>query len=194
MGADVISSILGLTLHAHRSVPPASTTTTISPERHRTRTPLTTTPIPSRLRRDRLMGQRRGRKLWPLSSASGIDACELRPTPIRHGRVQPQTLRSRRQAHNSANSNQKTARSHDPSLQDQFVRTGLTWSFNVQKYSKPLPDSHQVSGLPLFDWRHVVVWSPASPAVQFVMRRYRVAPHTAEVIAVLAGLGAESSR
>jgi hypothetical protein len=192
MGADVISSILGLTLHAHRSVPPASTT--ISPERHRTRTPLTTTPITSRLRRDRLMGQRRRRKLWPLSSASGIDACELGPTPIRHRRVQPQTLRSRRQAHNSANSNQKTGRSHDPSLQDQFVRTGPKWSFNVEKHNKPLPDSHQVSGLPLFDWRQVVVRVPSSRAGQFVMRRYRVAPHTADVIAALAGLGAESSQ
>jgi hypothetical protein len=66
--------------------------------------------------------------------------------------------------------------------------------FNVKKYSKPLPDSHQVSGLPLFDWRHVVVMSPASRAAQYVMRRYRVSPHTAEVIAALAGLGSESSR
>jgi hypothetical protein len=48
--------------------------------------------------------------------------------------------------------------------------------FNVKKYSKPLPDSHQVSGLPLFDWRHVVVMSPASRAAQFVMRRYRIPP------------------
>jgi hypothetical protein len=32
----------------------------------------------------------------------------------------------------------------------------------------------------------------ASRAGQFVMRRCRVAPHTAEVIAVLAGLGSEA--
>jgi hypothetical protein len=70
------------------------------------------------------------------------------------------------------------------------VRTGPIWSFNVQKYSEPLPDSHQISGLPP-DWRHVVVWSPPSRAAQFVMRRYHVAPHTAEVIAALAGLGSE---
>jgi hypothetical protein len=63
--------------------------------------------------------------------------------------------------------------------------------FNVKKYSKPLP-VNQVSGL--FDWRQVVVRSPSSRAAQFVMRRCRVAPHTAEVIAALAGLGSESSR
>jgi hypothetical protein len=74
------------------------------------------------------------------------------------------------------------------------VRTGPTWSFNVEKYSKPLPDSHQVSGLPLFDWRHVVVRSPASRAAQFVMRRYRVAPNIADVIAALAGLGGSEER
>jgi hypothetical protein len=65
--------------------------------------------------------------------------------------------------------------------------------FNVKKYSKPLP-VNQVSGLPLFDWRHVVVMSPVSRGAQFVMRRYRLAPHAAEVIAALAGLGSESSR
>jgi hypothetical protein len=70
------------------------------------------------------------------------------------------------------------------------VRAGPTWSFNVEQHSKPLPDSHQVSGLPP-DWRHVVVCSPSSRAAQFVMRRYHVAPHTAEVIAALAGLGSE---
>jgi hypothetical protein len=41
----------------------------------------------------------------------------------------------------------------------------------------------------LFSWRSVVVHRPASPAAQYVMRRYGVAPHTAEVIASLAGLG-----
>jgi hypothetical protein len=66
--------------------------------------------------------------------------------------------------------------------------------FNVNKYIKPLPDSHQVSGLPLFDWRHVVVMSPASRAAQYVMRRYRVPPHTAEVIAALAGFGGSEDR
>jgi hypothetical protein len=73
------------------------------------------------------------------------------------------------------------------------VRTGLLWSFNVRTYSESLPDSHQVSGFTLFDGRHqVIVWSPPSRAAQLVMRRYRLAPHTAEVIAVLAGLGSEA--
>jgi len=71
------------------------------------------------------------------------------------------------------------------------VRTGLIRSFNVQTYSESLPDSHQVSGLTLFDCRQVVVGSPPSRAAQFVMRRYHLAPHTAEVIAALAGLGSE---
>jgi hypothetical protein len=61
----------------------------------------------------------------------------------------------------------------------------------VQTYSESLPDSHQISGLPLFDCRHAVVWSPTSRAAQFVMRRYHLAPDTAEVIAALAGLGSE---
>jgi hypothetical protein len=60
----------------------------------------------------------------------------------------------------------------------------------MQTCSKSLPDSHPISGLP-FDRRHVVVWSPPSQAAQFIMRRYHVPPHTAEVIAALAGLGTE---
>lgn len=79
-------------------------------------------------------------------------------------------------------------------LRGSVVRTGLTWSFNVQKYSEALPDSHQISGLAIFDCHHVVVWSPASCAAQFVMRRYRVAPHIAETIAKLAGLGVGEER
>lgn len=63
----------------------------------------------------------------------------------------------------------------------------------MKKYSKLLSHSHQVSGLPLFDWRHVVV-RPATGAGQFVMRRYGVAPHTADVIAALAGLGGSEMR
>jgi hypothetical protein len=61
----------------------------------------------------------------------------------------------------------------------------------MENYNKPLPDSHQVSGLPPFDCRDVVVRSPASRAAQFLMRRYRLEPHTADVIADLAGLGSE---
>jgi hypothetical protein len=62
----------------------------------------------------------------------------------------------------------------------------------VRTYSESPPDSHQVFGLPLFDCRSAVLWPPASRAAQFVMRRYRLAPHTAEVIADLAGLGSEA--
>jgi hypothetical protein len=60
----------------------------------------------------------------------------------------------------------------------------------VQAYSESLPDSHQIFGLPP-DWRPAAVWSPPNRAAQFVMRRYHVPPHTAEVIAALAGLGSE---
>lgn len=60
-------------------------------------------------------------------------------------------------------------------------------------YSESLPDSHQISNLPPA-CRHVVVWSPASRAAHFVMRRYRVAPHIAETIAMLAGLGVGEER
>jgi hypothetical protein len=61
----------------------------------------------------------------------------------------------------------------------------------VQTYSESLPDSHQVSGLTLFDRHPVLLCSPASRAAQFVMRRYHFTPDTAEVIAALAGLGSE---
>lgn len=61
----------------------------------------------------------------------------------------------------------------------------------MRTYSESLPDSHQVSDLKLFDCHHVVMWSPASRAAQFVMRRYHLPPYTAEVIAALAGLGSE---
>jgi hypothetical protein len=59
----------------------------------------------------------------------------------------------------------------------------------VKKYTKSALDSHLVSGLPLFDWRRVTVRSVTTRAGQYVMRRYGVPYHTAEVIAALAGLG-----
>ena len=73
----------------------------------------------------------------------------------------------------------------------------------MTKHSELLSGSHAVSDIvkcsmstepyivSLFDGRHVVAWPPVSLAAQFIMRRCRVAPHTAEVIAVLAGLGNE---
>ncbi len=57
------------------------------------------------------------------------------------------------------------------------------------------PARNKTSDLPdLFSWQPVVIHRPSSRAGQFVMRRYRVAPHTAEVIAALAGLGGEVQR
>ena len=64
----------------------------------------------------------------------------------------------------------------------------------MKKYSKSVPLSHQVSGLPLFDWHYVVTRPRTTRAGQYVMRRYGVPIHTAEVIAALAGLGSEVSR
>ena len=61
----------------------------------------------------------------------------------------------------------------------------------MKKYKQRLPDSHQVSGLPLFDKQQVVVRIPSSRAAQFVMRRCRVTPEVANVIAALAGLESE---
>jgi hypothetical protein len=65
--------------------------------------------------------------------------------------------------------------------------------FNVTKHTKPLP-LNQVSGLPLFDWRQVVVRTPDSRAGRFVMNRFGVHPDIADLVANFAGLGAESSR
>jgi hypothetical protein len=46
----------------------------------------------------------------------------------------------------------------------------------------------------LFSWQPAVVQHPLSRAGQHTMRRYRLAPHIAELIAALAGLGSESLR
>lgn len=59
----------------------------------------------------------------------------------------------------------------------------------MKTYIKRSLKAQPVSDLPLFSWR-VVVLRPASPAGQFVARRYRVHPALADVIANLAGLGA----
>jgi hypothetical protein len=59
----------------------------------------------------------------------------------------------------------------------------------VNTHSKITEKIQPFPALTLFDWRQVVVRPPANRAAQYVMRRYRVAPHMAEVIAVLAGLG-----
>jgi hypothetical protein len=69
------------------------------------------------------------------------------------------------------------------------VRTGLLMrTSNVKTYSKPLRKIQPVSDLPLFSWP-VVVLRPATPAGQFVARRYRVHPAFADLVASLAGIG-----
>jgi hypothetical protein len=57
--------------------------------------------------------------------------------------------------------------------------------------TKSPPKSHQIFGLPLFEWREVVVRHATSRAGRYVMRRYGIRLHTAEVIAVLGGLGGD---
>lgn len=46
----------------------------------------------------------------------------------------------------------------------------------------------------LFSWQPAAVRRPSSHAAAFVMRRYRLAPHTAEVVASLAGFGGRDER
>jgi len=61
----------------------------------------------------------------------------------------------------------------------------------MSKYiARRAPARNQTNDLPdLFSWRSPVLHRPSTAAAQYVMRRYRVAPHMAEVIAALAGLG-----
>jgi hypothetical protein len=52
------------------------------------------------------------------------------------------------------------------------------------------PARNNANSLPdLFSWRSAILHRPSSRAAEYVMRRYRVSPHTAEVIAALAGFG-----
>jgi hypothetical protein len=60
----------------------------------------------------------------------------------------------------------------------------------VKSYTKRAHASQPVSDLPLFSWR-VVVLRPATPAGNFVCRRYRVHPAFADLVANLAGIGSE---
>ena len=54
------------------------------------------------------------------------------------------------------------------------------------------PARNKTNDLPdLFSWRSAVLHRPCSRPAQHVMRRYGVPLHTAEVIAYLAGLGAD---
>jgi hypothetical protein len=48
---------------------------------------------------------------------------------------------------------------------------------------------HQVSGLPLFDWRSAVVHQPTTHAGLHIARKYKVSPLFADLLAQFAGLG-----
>jgi hypothetical protein len=63
----------------------------------------------------------------------------------------------------------------------------------VKTYTKRLLKPQPISDLPLFSWRSVVL-RPATPAGQFVVRRYRVHPNVADLLASLAGIGSEAQR
>jgi hypothetical protein len=57
------------------------------------------------------------------------------------------------------------------------------------------PTRNKINDSPdLFSWQPVVIRYPLSRAGSHVMRRFRVAPHIAEVIAGLAGLGGSEER
>jgi len=58
----------------------------------------------------------------------------------------------------------------------------------VKTYTKRPLKPQPLSDLPLFSWR-VVILRPATPAGQFVARRYRVHPAFADLVAGLAGIG-----
>jgi hypothetical protein len=61
----------------------------------------------------------------------------------------------------------------------------------MSKYiARRAPVRNKTNDVPnLVSWRSAVAYRPSTRAGEFVMRRYCIAPHTAEVIAVLAGLG-----
>jgi hypothetical protein len=52
----------------------------------------------------------------------------------------------------------------------------------------------QIQGLPLFDWRAVVVRKPETRAGQYLCRRLPIPSGHADLIAALAGLGSAVDR
>jgi hypothetical protein len=83
-------------------------------------------------------------------------------------------------------------RRHDPVLQDQFVRAGITGNDSMKANHKlSVPKSHSLVGLPLFerDWRETRPRHPATTAGQHLVRKFRVSPSIADAIADFAGLG-----
>ena len=59
----------------------------------------------------------------------------------------------------------------------------------MHNYSKPNTAIQDLSGLPLFDWRAVVVCKPVTRAGLYISYRFPVPPGHADLIATLAGLG-----
>ena len=88
----------------------------------------------------------------------------------------------------------------NPAARLSLQKTGRAgWAqkgFSMSKYiARRAPARNKTNDSPdLFSWRSVVVHRPPSRAAQYVMRRCRVAPHTAEVIAALAGFGGSEER
>ena len=74
------------------------------------------------------------------------------------------------------------------SCEDQACAPGFYGVLNVKTCTKRTIRRQPISDLPLFTWR-VVVLRPATPAGQFVARRYRVHPAFADLVANLAGIG-----
>jgi hypothetical protein len=56
------------------------------------------------------------------------------------------------------------------------------------------PDRNTTNVSPDLSWQPVVVLCPLSRAGSHVMRRFRVSPHIAELIAGFAGLGGSEER
>ena len=62
------------------------------------------------------------------------------------------------------------------------------------KHSKLEANIQGLSGLPLFDWRTVVVRKPATRAGQYLRSRFPVPAGHADLLAALAGLGSAVER
>ncbi len=61
-------------------------------------------------------------------------------------------------------------------------------------HSKPDLKIQGLSGLPLGDWRTVIVHKPETRAGRFISSRFPVPPGHADLIAALAGLGSEADQ
>jgi len=82
-------------------------------------------------------------------------------------------------------------RRHDPaSWRIRSCTPGFKEFYNVKTDTKHPQKAQSVSTLPLSPWRSVVV-RPSTPAGRFVLRRFRVDPALADIVAGLAGLGSE---